>query len=92
MKGSLAMMAYRSSVHESLGVSPVQMLFGHDINLPVDLLLGKPPQTVVDPLSGVDYVDNLKSNLYLIHNLVRDKMCEASARQKRGLKSSSHTR
>ena len=74
------MMAYHSPV-QCISVFPVQTLFGCDINLPVDLLLVKPPQAVVDPLSGVAYVDNLKCNLYLIHN--RDMMCKASARQKR---------
>ncbi|CAC5424757.1 Retrovirus-related Pol polyprotein from transposon 297,Retrovirus-related Pol polyprotein from transposon 17.6 [Mytilus coruscus] len=38
----LSMLAYRSSEHESLGTSPCSMLFGREVNLPVDLILGRP--------------------------------------------------
>lgn len=36
------MMAYRSSEHKTTEISPCQMMFGRDINLPVDLVIGKP--------------------------------------------------
>ena len=36
----LGKMAYRSSNHESTGESPVKMMLGRDIKMPVDLLLG----------------------------------------------------
>ena len=32
----LVMLAYRSSIHESTGESPVHMLCGRDIQLPID--------------------------------------------------------
>jgi len=38
----LLMMAYRSSIHESTGVTPCQMMFGRNVNLPIDLIYGKP--------------------------------------------------
>ena len=38
----LLMMAYRSSIHESTGVSPALMMFGRDLTLPVDMTLGRP--------------------------------------------------
>lgn len=37
------MLAYRSSVHESTGVSPCEMTFGRNVSLPVDLVLGRLP-------------------------------------------------
>ena len=37
----LVMMAYRSSIHETTGKSPVRMMLGRDIQFPVDLMLGK---------------------------------------------------
>ncbi|VDI37976.1 Hypothetical predicted protein [Mytilus galloprovincialis] len=45
----LLMLAYRSSEHESLGTSPCSMLFGREVNLPVDLILGR-PETEKSPL------------------------------------------
>ncbi|CAC5414109.1 unnamed protein product [Mytilus coruscus] len=38
----LLMLAYRSSEHESLGTSPCSILFGREVNLPVNLILGRP--------------------------------------------------
>ena len=38
----LLMLAYRSAVHETLGVSPAKMFFCRDLNLPIDLALGRP--------------------------------------------------
>lgn len=35
-------MAYRSSEHETSGISSCQMMFGREINLPVDLVMGRP--------------------------------------------------
>lgn len=39
---TLLMLAYRSSVHESTGVSPCAMMFGRQVNLPIDLVMGRP--------------------------------------------------
>ena len=39
---SLLMMAFRSSVHSTLGVSPCEMMIGRQIRLPIDLAIGIP--------------------------------------------------
>ena len=36
------MMAYRSSVHSSIGQSPNKMIYGHEIMLPMETVLGQP--------------------------------------------------
>jgi hypothetical protein len=38
----LLMMAYMSAVHESTGYSACKMIFGREVNLPLDLEIGKP--------------------------------------------------
>ena len=60
------MMAYRSSVHETMGVTPCRMMFGHEINLPVNLVLGRPFQEKVYENSP-DYVDDLENMAVKVH-------------------------
>ena len=42
----LVILAYHSSVHESTGESPATVLFGREVTLPIDLLLGASPERV----------------------------------------------
>ena len=43
----LLMMSYRSAVHESTKQTPVKLMFGREVNLPLDLLSGRPPIRVL---------------------------------------------
>jgi transposase InsO family protein len=52
----LIMMAYRSSDHETTGISPCRMMFGHEINLPVNLVLGRPFQEKVNENAPISFV------------------------------------
>ena len=38
----LVMMAYRSSVHDSINTSASMMMLGREIQLPIDLIFGSP--------------------------------------------------
>ena len=49
-------------------------LFGRDIQLPIDVMLGKPPVEVLDPVSSVAYVDDLKDKLCEIYDVARTKL------------------
>ena len=74
--------AYRSTPHDSSGVSPFRMVFGHDITLPIDL------QNDVGlrhkfPTCPNEYVEWLRQTLYLGHDVARDKLKIAAARQKK---------
>ena len=44
---ALVMLAYRSSVHESTGFSPNMLFMGREPRLPIDLLMGSPPDEKV---------------------------------------------
>ena len=38
----LALLAYRSSVHDSTRLSPAMMTYGRELDLPADLMYGRP--------------------------------------------------
>ena len=76
----LLMLAYRSSEHDSTGYSPSQMMLGREVELPVDLLYGPPPESRLDKCQ---YVMDMKEHLEDVHKLAREKMLKASDRQKR---------
>ncbi|VDI11412.1 Hypothetical predicted protein [Mytilus galloprovincialis] len=79
----LLMLAYRSSEHESLGTSPCSMLFGREVNLPIDLLLGR-PETEKSPLYlKTVYAYELSQKLEVIHKFARNKLKLSSDRMKR---------
>ncbi|CAC5395695.1 Retrovirus-related Pol polyprotein from transposon 297,Retrovirus-related Pol polyprotein from transposon 17.6 [Mytilus coruscus] len=79
----LLMLAYRSSKHESLGTSPCSMLFGREVNLPVDLILGR-PETEKSPLYlKTVYAYALSQKLEVIHQFARNKLKLSSDRMKR---------
>ncbi|CAG2219638.1 unnamed protein product [Mytilus edulis] len=80
---SVAMMAYRTSVHESTGFSPSMLMFGREIELPIDLIYGPHPQTENITDCSNEYLEKLQSNIFRVHNLARDKMIASSDRQKR---------
>ena len=65
------MMAYRSSVHESTGMSPCAMMLGREITLPVDIMYGNPESDKEIPNS--QYVHDLQECLAFIHNFAREK-------------------
>ena len=65
-------------------MSPARMLFGREIQLPVDLLLGCPPDEAIQDDCNVPYVIALRDQLQNVHEMARDNMSEASQRQKRG--------
>lgn len=65
------MLAYRSSVHESTGVSPNKMVFGRQVALPIDLVLGR-----TNPEKGntSEYIQNLSDKINVIHNFARENI------------------
>ena len=38
------MMAYHASVHETTKATPFSLIFGREVQLPIDVMFGKPPQ------------------------------------------------
>ena len=57
----LLMLAYRSSIHVTLGVSLAMMMFGRDLTLPIDMAVGRPVRD--DRISVTDHAHELEQKL-----------------------------
>ncbi|VDI66204.1 Hypothetical predicted protein [Mytilus galloprovincialis] len=77
----MVMLAYRTSEHDSTGQTPSMMMFGREAELPIDLVLGLPPNVI--PSTHSDYVSNLVNRLDRIHTVASKQMESARDRQKR---------
>ena len=78
----LVMMAYRSSVHESMGFSPYRLMFGEECTLPMDIgLPSRQPDLAEDVTSP--YAVWVKDSLEVAFDQVRRHSGQAVQRQKR---------
>ncbi|MES9883736.1 MAG: DDE-type integrase/transposase/recombinase [Sedimenticola sp.] len=68
------MMAYRSSEQDSTKFSPAMLMFGHELRLPIDVIVGDPPKA--KPQIS-DYASHLRTSLNTAFKKVRDNL-EAS--------------
>ncbi|WAQ95841.1 POL4-like protein [Mya arenaria] len=76
----LLVMAYNSSLHSSTGFTPSLMMFGREMNLPIDLALGKP----VNEKSHftTTYVLELEDTLTEIHDIARTNLGNSAVNMK----------
>ncbi|KAJ8940309.1 hypothetical protein NQ318_014382 [Aromia moschata] len=70
---------YRSSVHETTGQTPANIVMGRELRLPCDLKFGCTPG---DDVAGEDYVSTLRQRMDDIHERVRSNIQGASDRMK----------
>lgn len=61
-------------MHAVTGYSPARCLYGQELNLPVDLALGTPPQM---KKSYIQHIVDLQRDLGNVHNAVRDNIALA---------------
>ena len=81
-----ALMAYRSSEHETTRFSPCMLMLGREVTLPVDLLYGQYPQSEEfkdENLAFNKYVEDLQKRMWKIHDKARANIIKASEKQKR---------
>lgn len=77
------LLAYRSSKHESTGVTPAELYFARDLRLPLNLLRENPPVHLEeDSHSTKSYVQKLKDKLEAIHLGFRNRLNIKSSRVK----------
>ncbi len=79
-----AIMAYRSSVQESTGETPHAMLYGEDMELPIDLWnIPTNSKEDTDKEFTTNYCQELRRKLRATHERVREVLKMAARRQKR---------
>ena len=62
----LLLMAYRTSAHNTTGVTPAKMMMRRDLRLPIDLFVGRPSEEV--PVHRSAYAQQLHNHLERIHS------------------------
>ena len=72
--------AYRYTKHETTGYSPFQLMFGRSVTLPLDLMVGSPPQTEIT--CSYEYVVWLQETMQQAHQRAWQNTRKASERQK----------
>ena len=80
----LLMFAYRTSVHETNGVTPFEMMFGREVVLPEHLMFNLPVSIEQVPQESVEYVDHLRKRFQLVYQYVRQHAQKGMQRQKTG--------
>ena len=80
-------MAYRATPQCSTGLSPNFLMFGRETSMPVDVMIGKPPD---DPLTSTGYALELQERLVKAYRLARLNLHESAARQRKYYNARAH--
>ena len=73
------MMVYRSSLHSSTGHTSFELVFGHEMRLPLDVMMGEANES---KSTYTEFVVDLREKLVQAHQDVREKLKVAQRRQK----------
>jgi transposase InsO family protein len=73
-------MAYRATPQESTNVTPNMLMLGREVNLPIDIIYGKPPNTEI--FQDDEYVDQLRERLENAYEYARTHLKKSALRQK----------
>jgi hypothetical protein len=74
-----SLLAYRASIHDSMGLTPANLVFGRELHLPCDLLFGAPCDK---ERPAIDHKADLVDWLHHVHNYGRQHLKPASDRIK----------
>ncbi len=84
-------LAYRSAVHESTGETPNMLMMGHEITLPLDLMVESLPDDEEDDNDLLtDFALDLRERMKAAHEQARDVLQTSAGRQKRNYDRRAH--
>ena len=66
------LMAYRSAAHDTTGCSPVKLMMGRELRMPIDLICGRPEEE--PPQTVTDYANLLYERLDRVHQFAREHL------------------
>ena len=78
---SLLMMAYRATPHETLGLTPNDLMLGRQVNMPVDVIVRLPQAP--EPTDENSYVASLRERLQEAYEQARNSLGMGAEKQKR---------
>ncbi len=76
--------AYRSTPHGSMGVSPYRMLYGVEMIMSLDLVIGYIGRDRPDVHCPMEYVEWLRRSIIDAHAIARTNLKRAAKCQKKG--------
>ena len=77
------LMAYRSAVHESTGYTPAQLMLGRDPNLPLDMLLERPPDSQGEVHTTTEFARDLRDRMSEVRSTVANNLKMSAETMKR---------
>ena len=78
----IVLAAYRATPHESTGMTPNKLFLGHEVRMPIDLVMGLPPEDD-SYRSPDDYVAQLQKRSVEAYELARKHLRASAERRKR---------
>ena len=73
-------MAYRATPHSSTKFTPNFLMFGREVNLPVDVFIGCPPENRIE---AHEWVDILQARLEDVYLRAQENLGQSQKRQKK---------
>ena len=77
----IVLMGYNSTIHAATGIEPNRMMFGRNIDMPVDLMTPRDPD--VEPLPVDQYVLEMDERIRKIYTVAREHLLRAATANKR---------
>lgn len=77
------MMAYRATIHSTTKVTPNRMVFGHNIVMPSQAIIGRPQSNDNTEIGSERYISNLQETLVVVHDFARKNLKKQAIYRKR---------